>query len=328
MIAPALAQTTKTVIDQLADELPIDRETTARLIVSLAIVLVLLAVRAVLLHLGRRGIDDVKRHYYYRRGVNYSTGLLTLVLVGVVWFQALVDLTVVLGVAAAGFTIAMKEPLLNLVGWLYIMVYRPFDVGDRIEVNGMTGDVINIRPFQTYLLECGRWVEVDQSTGRRMLIPNMLVFTHGVANYTRGFDFIWEEVNVRITFESDWRLAKRLLHEIGQNTARAFCDGAQHQLREAAREHMIFFQKMTPVVHVKVVDAGIQLTLRYLTPVRRRRLCMQEIWEAILDAFAGQASIAFAYPTSRLYEGPVGAPGQEDRPQIPARDGQSAETRW
>ncbi|MEX0885494.1 MAG: mechanosensitive ion channel family protein [Phycisphaeraceae bacterium] len=322
---------TRSTIEQFADYLRIDRATMGQMVVSVAIVVVLLLVRAILVHVIGRRIGDVMRHYHWRRGVNYSTGLLAVLLVGAVWVEALVQLTVVLGVAAAGLTIAMKEPLLNLAGWIHILIYRPFDVGDRIEVNGVTGDVIDIRPFQTYLLECGRWVEVDQSTGRRMLIPNMLVFTHPLANYTRGFEFIWDEVNVRVTFESDWRLAKRLLQDVGQSHARAFCEGAQHQLRRAAREHMIFFQKLTPVVHVKVVESGVQLTLRYLAPVRRRRLCMQEVWEAILDAFAGQADIAFAYSTSRLYEGPVGAPGEQGPAPIPARDAAGADAdagRW
>src|SRR5690606_30758114 len=107
--------------------------------------------------------------------------------------------------------IALRDPLMCVAGWLFLLVRRPYSVGDRIEIQGQIGDVIDIRMFQTYMLEVGGWLQGEQATGRISMVPNSIVFSSSVANYTQGFDFIWDEMVVRLSFESDWRRAKTLL---------------------------------------------------------------------------------------------------------------------
>ena len=118
-----------------------------------------------------------------------------------------------LGLVSAGIAIALKDPLVNMVGWLFILIRQPFKVGDRIQIGSAAGDVIDIRLFQFSINEIGNWVDADQSTGRIIHIPNGIVFTEPQANYTAGFQYIWHEISVLITFESDWKKAKQILKE-------------------------------------------------------------------------------------------------------------------
>ena len=101
-----------------------------------------------------------------------------------------------------------------MVGWCFILIRQPFKVGDRIQIGKVAGDVIDIRFFNFQLNEIGNWVDADQSTGRIIHIPNGIVFTEPQANYTAGFQYIWNEIPVLVTFESDWKKAKQLLTDI------------------------------------------------------------------------------------------------------------------
>jgi small-conductance mechanosensitive channel len=202
---------------------------------------------------------------------------------------------------SAGVAVALGDLLASFVGWIFILLRRPYEVGDRVEIDGKLGDVIDIRLFNTYLMECGQWVDADQSTGRILMVPNGYVFKKSIANFTAGFDFIWDEIPVLVTFESDWRKARRILQDIADRIALPMAESAKTQIHRAAGKHMIVFKKLTPIVYTSVKDSGVMLTIRYLTPPRQRRNNATQIWEAILDAFAKEPSIDLAYPTQRAY---------------------------
>jgi small-conductance mechanosensitive channel len=294
-------------VDQVGTWIGLDPFTVTKLFLSLFLLLAVFVAKTSVLRLIRRRIQDADRLYRIRRTVNYTAGVIALLALGRIWFHGLHDIGVLLGLAAAGLAIALKEPLLNLVGWVYILTRRPFVVGDRIESNGVMGDVIDIRLFQVYLLECGRWVEADQFTGRIALLPNGSVFQHTLINYTHGFEPIWDELAVVLSFESDWRRAKRLLEGINTELTSSYGQEAEQQLRDTAGEHFIQYGALNPAVYTSVKENGVCLTLRYLVPPRERRGMNEKLWEAILDAFEKEPNIQFAYPTTRFMEHPLEA---------------------
>ena len=275
--------------------------TVKTVLTSLGIVIVFLLLRWIALRIVARRVDDVTSAYHWRRGVNYVVGVLMVLLVARAWFEFFENIATFLGLVSAGLAIALQDPVVNFAGWLFILTRRPYSVGDRVEIDGRIGDVIDIRLFQTYMLECGNWVDGDQTTGRIILVPNGTVFKTQVTNYTYGFQHIWDEIRVLITFESDWRKAKAILNDIANNEAQPLSEGAQDGIRRAASKHMIFFSKLTPIVYTTVRDSGVEFALRYLTLPRQRRAAYQRIWEAILDAFGEEESIDFAYPSMRYY---------------------------
>jgi small-conductance mechanosensitive channel len=197
--------------------------------------------------------------------------------------------------------IAFKDLLVNLAGWVFIMIRKPLSVGDRVQIGEITGDVIDIRIFQFSVIEIGNWVDADQSTGRIVHIPNGMVFNKWQANYTAGFEFIWNEIPVLLTFESDWQKAKQILSDAVNKHAMHLSKEAELQIKKAAEKFLIFYTKLTPIVYTSVRDSGVLLTMRYLCHVRRRRSTEELIWEEILEQFAKYDNIDFAYPTTRFY---------------------------
>jgi small-conductance mechanosensitive channel len=232
-------------------------------------------------------------------------------LIGRTWFEGFQSLSTFLGLLSAGVAIALKDPLVNLAGWAFIIWRKPFGVGDRIQLGDYQGDVIDQRLFAFTLMEIGNWVDAEQSTGRVIHVPNGKVFNEGLANYSRGFQYIWDEIPVLVTFESNWRKAKQILLEIGRKHGESLSESAEERIRRAARKFMIFYTKLTPTVYTCVKDCGVMLTIRYLCEPRQRRTNQQAIWEDILDAFEKCNDIDFAYPTQRFYnnmsEGKEGA---------------------
>lgn len=288
-------------LDWLGDWLGLAPDVAGSLLETLIILVLVLLVRAVSLRMLARKVEDVRQAYYWRRGISYTATIVAVLLVGRVWFSGLRNIGTFLGLLSAGVAIALADVLANLAGWIFLLARRPYEVGDRIEIDNKTGDVIDIRLFNTYLMECGNWVEADQSTGRILLVPNGRVFKTNVANYTQGFQFIWDELRVLVTFESDWKRAKEILTAIANDHGQPLSRDAQEQIRRAAGKHMIVFQNLTPIVYTEVRDCGVLLTIRYLTPPRQRRGNAAQAWEDILEAFALEPTIDFAYPTQRAY---------------------------
>ncbi len=274
----------------------------------LAIVLFWLINRLVLLVLLRG--RDVQVQYRIRKTVAYITYPLAFLVIGRIWFAGFKDISTYLGLLSAGLAIALQTPLVNLAGWAFILWRQPFKVGDRIQLGADRGDVIDQRIFMFSLVEIGNWVDADQSTGRVIHIPNGKIFTEVLANYSQGFEYLWNEIPVLVTFESDWRKAKSLLSEIAEKHGTALSESAANKLREAAKKFMIFYTKLTPAVYTTVKDCGVMLTIRYLCEPRKRRGSEQDIWEDILDRFAEHSDIDFAYPTQRFYQNATeGKPG-------------------
>lgn len=173
-------------------------------------------------------------------------------------------------------------------------------MGDRIELGGVKGDVIDIRLFQTSLLEIGNWVDADQSTGRVVNVPNSFVFKKELYNYNRGFEFIWNEIPILVTFESDWKKAKEIMLAHAQLQAEGMDVIVKSAIDQMSHHYMIYYEKFTPIVYVNIKDSGVELTLRYLTHAKRRRATQDELCCKILDDFNQEPNVNLAYPTYRI----------------------------
>lgn len=165
----------------------------------------------------------------------------------------------------------------------------------------LSGDVIDTRIFEFTIMEIGNWVEADQSTSRIIHNPNGKVFTEALANYGKGFEYIWNEISVLVTFESNWERAKEILLKIGKKHTEHLSKSAERKVKEVSKRYMIFYSHLTPIVYTSVKESGILLTIRYLCGPRRRRISEHEIWEDIVEEFSRHDDIDFAYPTQRFY---------------------------
>lgn len=259
-------------------------------------------VQRVVLAVIRRRAKDPNTVYRALVVIRYTLAVMVVVLLAFIWISGFKNLATYASIVSAGLVIALQDTIANIAGFAFIIWRKPFVLGDRIEIDGITGDIIDVRVFQFTVVEVRNWVDADQSTGRIVHIPNSKVITEPVANYTTGFQYIWNEVPVLVTFESDWRGAKKILADIAADICEKFTPEAAKQIKQAAQRYLIIAGKLDPIVYTSVKDSGIMLTLRYLTHARQRRGTEEAVWEAILDAFATRDDIDFAYPTIRYYE--------------------------
>jgi len=287
--------------NNLQNTFGITPENQSKILYSILILVVLGLIRFTLLKIVWRITEEPKTRYSWRRSVSFIVGFLTVVLIGSVWIRAIGQFGAFLGLLTAGLAIALKDPLTNIAGWVFILTRKPFSMGDRIQIGEQAGDVIDIRLFQFTLLEIGNWVQADQSTGRIIHIPNGTVFTRSQSNYSTGFKYIWDEMKVLITFESHWEQAREILQKIVKDHTENLSTDAQKKVIEASKKYMIFYKHLTPIVYTSVDPSGILLSMRYICHPRKRRSTENAIWEDVLKEFAKHKEIEFAYPTQRFF---------------------------
>lgn len=289
-----------------------------KLLASLLVVGVLIVARRLVLRVAERQIQDPTLLYKWSKGTSYVAFAIGLVVLAQIWFVAIRQVGTFLGLLSAGVAIALKDIVANLAGWFFILWRRPFEIGDRVQIGSHAGDVVDIRIFQFTLMEIGNWVAADQSTGRLIHIPNGRVFTEPQANFTAGFPYLWNELPLVVTFESDWRKAKAALQEIAEGLGGEVATEAERSLRETSKRFLVHYKKFTPAVYTSLAENGILLTVRYLTRPRERRGSEQALWERIFDAFKEMPDVAFAYPTQRLYVNPLEGKAEARAPLPPS----------
>ncbi|MCF7855220.1 MAG: mechanosensitive ion channel family protein [Candidatus Pacebacteria bacterium] len=212
-----------------------------KIVASIAVLILLWLIRTVVLNVVFRRTQDVRVRYRWKKVSLYVAGTLGFLFLGGLWLRAFQSVGTFLGLVSAGLTIALKDLVSDVAGWIFILWRRPMEVGDRIQIGEHRGDVIDIRVFQFTLMEIGNWVDADQSTGRVIHIPNGMVLSEMLANYSKGFQFIWNEIAVLVTFESNWREAKAILQDIASKHAEQLSSEAEQKIREAARRFLIFY---------------------------------------------------------------------------------------
>ncbi len=271
------------------------------ILISIVIVFSIIFIRFLIVKLVIHNMDDLNQRYQWRKFSLYIAVFIILIFLATNWLGLIGSVGTFLGLMGAGIAIALKDPIVNIAAWLFILVRQPFKVGDRIQIGEQSGDVIDIRIFQFSLIEIGNWVDADQSTGRVIHIPNGTVFTVPQSNYTAGFVHIWHEIPLLITFESNWKKAKKILSGILNNHGVQITEKAEKQIKSAAKKFLIYYSKLTPIVYTTIKDSGVLLTMRFLCDARRRRTTEEEIIEEVLEEFGKCRDIDFAYPTTRFY---------------------------
>lgn len=269
---------------------------------SIVAALMLYVFYRVTIHFLFQSVKDVKIRYNWSKNLSYFGYILFFIVITPIWIAELRSMGTFLGLLSAGLAIALKDPVSNLFAWVYIVVKKPFEMGDRIQIKHTEGDILGIGFFEFTLLEIKNWVEADQSTGRIIHVPNGLLFTQPVMNYNQAMDYIWNETPILITFESDWKKAKQILLDIEGTILNPMMKDIEPQFHKAKKKFFVAYKHLTPTVYTKIRENGVLLTLRYLCPPKKRRNFEQAVIEEVLTQFALHDDIQFAYPTTRFYD--------------------------
>jgi small-conductance mechanosensitive channel len=195
----------------------------------------------------------------------------------------------------------MQEPLLNLVGWVVLVSMGLYKLGDRIEMNNTKGYVIEISPMNTTIREFGGLLYGDSFTGRYVTIPNSQILKGNVFNYTKDTPFIWDQLTVSVTYESDHKLAEKLLLEVAEDVVGPMMRENRSRLRSKYEfADLADYIAEDPKVGWSLKDSSVDLTLVYFCPVFARGAYRSRLVKQVLERFAGETTVQFAYPHMQM----------------------------
>lgn len=275
---------------------------------KLAIFLLVVAALYAVSRLVRRGInrhiEDVNRRHQLRKIVNYGFWITLAIATVALFFERVdfADLGTVLALLGAAMTIALADVIRSLAGWVYVNSRSGIEIGSRVEVEGIKGDVIDIGLLKTTVLEVGEpLVHGLQSTGRIATVPNSLFLNRSVFASATVNPLVWQEIQILVTFESHWKRAREIILNVANELYEDLVPELQAAFRTLERRYAYRLGPTTPIVYTQIADSGVLLTVRYLCHVRRRRGTIDRISTQILDRFDQEAQVEFAYPTYRVY---------------------------
>lgn len=236
-------------------------------------------------------IRDSEVYYTTKKKFYYLYTTIFIILILILWSGSKGDITTYMGFISAGIAIALREIFTNIVAWIIILFHKPFEVGDRITINNLTGDVVDIKLFQFVVMEVTSPEFGEQSTGRIVHVPNNYIFTYASVNAHKGFEYIWNEIEVRLTLDSDWRKAKDILNQIINEHTLHLSEDAEVKVAEASKKYMLKYNNLTPIIYTKVREGYIYLTVRYLCEPRMRRVTEDAIWIDVLEQLREEGNI-------------------------------------
>lgn len=250
-------------------------------------------------------IHDNENRYRAKKFGNFIGYFLTIVLITVVFNDKLGGLTVALGVAGAGIAFALQEVIASFAGWLAIMFGSFYKTGDRVQLGGIKGDVMDIGVLRTTIMETGQWVDGDLYNGRIVLIANSFVFKEPVFNYSGEFPFLWDEIKIPVQYGSDYDMARKLFEKVGIEVAGDLTEQSRNTWIQLQNKYRLEDAQTEPMVSLIANDNWVEYTLRYVVNFRKRRATKTEIFTRILKAVeASEGKIKFASATFQLVEAP------------------------
>lgn len=233
-------------------------------------------------------IREPKTRYSMKRIVSMVSVLTFIAVAIAIWVDNLQALLVSYGILAAGAAVALQDVFRNFAGGLLIYLTGTYHIGDRIEVNSKIGDVIDIGIFYTTLLETNEWVKDDQATGRLSIIPNSFVLSGVVNNYTKDHPYIWDEISIPITYDSDWKEALKIIETVIAVETRDTTVKSEESISKLSGKYYLPQKATEPTVFAVLTDNWIEVNIRYITEVRQRRIIKDRIYRGLLSEL-GQA---------------------------------------
>jgi len=274
------------------------------LLIILGIVLVGLLFSSWMDHLVGRLTMDRRQIQSLHTVARVALQFLALLLVLLVVFGPPGQLGTFLGLAGAGLTVALKDFIVGFIGWFVLMGKNGIRLGDWVEINGVTGEVVQIGPFHTVLLETGNWTDSGHPTGRRVTFTNSFAIEGHYFNFSTTGQWLWDELQFVLPTGQDpypmvALIQKKVIEATRESTQEA---EAEWQRATTSREMSGF--SATPAMSVKPVLGGIEVSVRYITRANERYLLRAKLNQAAVELLGGKsAPDAFFAPASQGKQG-------------------------
>ena len=228
-----------------------------------------------------------RKEFVVNQAFKIVVNILQVLVLLFIWDDYIKNLMTLISVVSAAMTIALRELILNFFCGLYIQIKKPFKVEDRIEIDGIKGDVMSISSLDFEVLEVSSKEERGQSTGVIINFPNSMVFSKPVKNITKGFKYIWDEITVKVKLDCDLSSNKQTLYKIVNEleVVKAIPKKMKTQINSINNTDRIYFNKFDPIIYTKLVDDHVELTIRYLMHPKKSRFIESVIWNKIYLAY-------------------------------------------
>jgi small-conductance mechanosensitive channel len=269
--------------------------------IALAVALIRFVVRLVF----RR--EDIQTQFWTSQSASILGALLFVFGVARIWFDQPGSFAGAAAIISAGIAVALQKLITSFAAYFIILRGRVFNIGDRITMGGVRGDVISLGFIRTTIMEMGVppdtdeekpdvWVEARQYTGRVVSVTNDTIFDKPVFNYTRDFPYLWEEIRIPVRYEDDAAKAETLLLEAAQRHTANTQEESRAALARIEKKFFLENVQLEPRVYYRLTDNWIELSLRFVTKIRGIREVKDAIHRDILRSFKA-ASLPIASST-------------------------------
>ncbi len=250
-------------------------------------------------------IKDQDNRYKAKKFGSFIGYAVTILLITIVYSNKLGGLTVAFGVAGAGIAFALQEVIASFAGWLAIMFGGFYKTGDRVQLGGIKGDVMDIGVLRTTIMETGQWVDGDLYNGRIVLIANSFVFKEPVFNYSGDFPFLWDEIKIPIQYGSNYDKAKEIFKNAAVEVAGNLTQSSQEKWKALQNKYKLEDAQTEPMISLIANDNWVEYTVRYVVSYRKRRATKTDLFTKILkEVESTKGEIKFASATFHLVEAP------------------------
>jgi small-conductance mechanosensitive channel len=275
--------------------LKINKSLSDGFVVYTYLILLLIIVYNIIRYFLKKKIDpeNTSNLYNQLKITRYILTILGIILLGPVFYSSIIYLPTILALTAAGLVISLKDITLNFVGWILIHGSSGFKVGDRLEIENVKGDVINIGIMKFTLLEVNKDESTDQSTNRLIHVPNHLTLIKNIHISTSQMDYLWDEIKISLPYSSNWQKAEEICNQILKDMfdINKIKENIEKKLLKISENYMLKLGKTSPIVYTILDGQRIQLSLRYLTRVHEKRTNRNAISKKILNEFKNHPDI-------------------------------------
>ena len=260
------------------------------LVASILITFMVLIIFSLIKNIGKyiiRTKTTGRTEYVFNQLFRVVLSFIEIVVLIAIWSKYIQGIMTLISVGTAAMTIALRELILNFFCGIYIKVRKPFKVEDRIEIDGIKGDVMNISVLDFEVLEISNKDNNGQSTGIVISFPNSIVFSKPVKNINKGFKYIWEELVINVKMDCDLVNNKKEIYKIVNEleVIKNIPKKMKAQISSANMNNRVYFNKYDPIIYTKLVEDHVELTVRYLMHPKKSRYVESVIWNKIYLAY-------------------------------------------
>ncbi len=230
-----------------------------------------------------KNVKDNDHRYRSKKLLDFFGFVITITIIIIVFSAKMNNVTVALGIAGAGIAFALQEIISSVAGWLAVMLGGFYKTGDRVQLGGIKGDVIDIGVIRTTLMEMGEWVDGDLYNGRIVRVANSFVFKEPVYNYSGDFEYLWDEIKIPIQYGSNYEKTREIFSNIANDICGESAKAAEHMWQQLVKKYLIEDATTESKVTLVANSNCVEFTIRYIVAYQKRRMTKDKLYTRILN---------------------------------------------